>query len=159
MSFVRAVLLLTIVYLFLTANLQPINILVGLLLGLGAALLVGQKGRPTRWRDTPRSLSAGIRYLAVLAYDIFVSGIQVARIVLDPRLPIKPGVIAIPSQCESDLGTALSAHAISLTPGELVVEIGMFNEMYTHVLDATHAADFIAEAQELREELLGRIFP
>jgi hypothetical protein len=31
--------------------------------------------------------------------------------------------------------------------------------MYTHTLDATQAADYVAEAQSLRSDLLRKIFP
>ena len=57
------------------------------------------------------------------------------------------------------MATALSAHAITLAPGEMVVEIGEGGVMYTHTLDASQAADYVAEAQDLRRELLRKIFP
>ncbi len=79
--------------------------------------------------------------------------------ILTPRLPLQPGVVAIRSDCDDELDTALAAHAISLAPGELVVEIDAQGVLYTHTLDATHAAETIAEAQRLRAELLSRIFP
>jgi multicomponent Na+:H+ antiporter subunit E len=65
----------------------------------------------------------------------------------------------IPSGCDSELATALSAHAITLAPGEMVVEIGEGGIMYTHTLDVTQAAEYVAEAQQLRRELLRKIFP
>jgi hypothetical protein len=41
----------------------------------------------------------------------------------------------------------------------MVVEIGPRGVMYTHALDATHAAEYVVEAQRLRRELLRKIFP
>jgi multicomponent Na+:H+ antiporter subunit E len=99
-----------------------------------------------------------VRYLAILAADVVKSGIGVARIVLDPALPIKPGIITIPSCCESELGSALSAHALSITPGELVIGIDEAGVMYTHCLDATHSAEYTAQAQAMRRDLLSKIF-
>ena len=49
------------------------------------------------------------------------------------------------------------AHAITLTPGELVVEMSDEGTMYTHTLDTSHAEDHMAEAQKMREELLRKI--
>jgi multicomponent Na+:H+ antiporter subunit E len=103
-------------------------------------------------------LLALARYLFVVATDAIKSGLVAARLVLDPALPVKPGIITIPSGCESELATALSAHAITLAPGEMVIEIGEDGAMYTHTLDATQAADYVAEAQHLRRELLRKIF-
>ncbi len=88
-----------------------------------------------------------------------LSGIQTARLVLSPSLPIKPGVLRIPSDTETDLGAALSAHAITLTPGEMVVEMDSDNVMYTHALDATKAKEYVHDAQEMRRKLLDQIFP
>jgi multicomponent Na+:H+ antiporter subunit E len=73
-------------------------------------------------------------------------------------MPINPGIVAIPTQCESDLSRALSTHAITLTPGEMVVEIGKDGTMYTHMLDATDADERVAEAQETRDKMLKKIF-
>jgi len=153
----RAALLLTVVYLTLTANLQLSNIIAGLLLSSLILLLLRPATQSVEWRLWPSATWAILRYLLVLAYDLIVSGIQVARIVLDPALPIQQGIIAIPTKCESETGQALSAHAITLTPGELVVEMSDEGVMYTHVLDATHAEDDMAEAQHMREDLLRKI--
>ena len=151
---IRALLLLTATYLALTANLQPSNIIMGLLLSSLILLLLRPATRAVGWQVWPSSTWAMLRYILVLAYDLIVSGIQVARIVLDPALPIQQGNIAIPTNFESETGQALSAHAITLTPGEMVVEISDEGVMYTHVLDASHAQDNMAEAQKMREELV-----
>ena len=151
--------MLTAVYLALTANLQLSNILVGLLLSSLLLLLLRPATRVVNWRFLPSSTWAILRYLLLLVYDLIVSGIQVARIVLDPALPIQQGIIAIPTNCESETAQALSAHAITLTPGELVVEMGEDGVMYTHVLDAGHAQDNMAEAQQVREQMLQKIMP
>lgn len=146
-----------LIYLALTENVAPANLLLGLLLAVGVALLLRPEGRRTEWRRLPAALLALGRYLLLLLYDLIAGGLQVARIVLSPSLPLRPGIIAIPSCCESELATALSTHAITLSPGELVVEIDEDGVLYTHVLDVTQAEAQIAEAQRLRQELLGQI--
>ena len=147
-----------LVYLALTSNLAWNNLLVGLVVAAGLSWVLRPSPRPIQWRRLPTALLAVMRYLLVLLVDLITSGVQVARIVLDPKLPIQPGVVAIPAGCESELATALSAHAVSLTPGELVVEIDEDGVMYTHCLDATRAAEYVAEAQQMRRDLLQKIF-
>jgi multicomponent Na+:H+ antiporter subunit E len=148
-----------LVYLALTANLEPSNLILGLLIAVGLTALL----RPPRGtfvlRQLPGALLALGRYLFVVARDAIMSGLMAARLVLDPALPVKPGIIPIPSGCDSELATALSAHAITLAPGEMVVEIGEGGVMYTHTLDVTQAAEYVAEAQHLRRDLLRKIFP
>ena len=82
---------------------------------------------------------------------------MVARSVWSRNLNIQPSIIEIPSGCESELATALSAHAISISPGELAVEIGTDGVIYTHVLDVTHSAEYQQQAQQLRNDLLSKI--
>jgi multisubunit Na+/H+ antiporter MnhE subunit len=159
MYHLRAILLLTVVYLALTANLQLSNIMAGLLLSVLIVLLLRPASKTVDWRFLPATTWALIRYAAVLAFDLLVSGIQVARIVLSPQPPIQQGNIAIPTTCQSETAQALSAHAITLTPGEMVVEMGDKGTMYTHVLDAGHAGENMANAQRKREQMLNKIMP
>jgi len=148
-----------LVYLALTANLELSNLILGLLIAAGLTRLLRPPRGSFELRRLPVALLALGRYLFVVAWDAIKSGLVAARLVLDPALPVKPGIVAIPSGCDSELATALSAHAITLAPGEMVVEIGEGGVMYTHTLDATQAADYMAEAQSLRSDLLRKIFP
>lgn len=158
MHYARTILILLVIYLALTGNLQASNLVLGLLVaGAATVLLRPQPGR-MELRRLPAAIWATVRYIAILAADVVRSGISVARIVLDPKLPIQPGIITIHSGCRSELANALSAHALSITPGELVIGIGADGAMYTHCLDATHSAEYTAEAQAMRRDLLSKIF-
>ena len=155
----RSILAFTLVYLALTANLEPLNVLLGLLVGTAVSFLIPASQTKLQPRHWPQLIWASIRYIFMVAWDLIVSGLQVARIVLSPKMPIDPGIIAIPSQTDSDLATALSAHAITLTPGEFVVEIDENGVMYTHVLDVPKSAANAEEAQARRTNLLEKIVP
>lgn len=157
MGYVWTIIMVAVTYLALTGNLALNNVLMGLVIAsLIAALL-----RPTRsaieLRRVPGTLWALLQYAGLLAYDIIRSGIGVAQLVLDPRMPIRPGILAIPSECETELGIALSSHALSVTPGELVVGVDQDGTLYVHCLDASHARETMREAQALRRGLLSRI--
>jgi len=148
-----------LVYLALTGNLELSNLLLGLLIAVGLTALLRPPRGTFELRQLPGALLALIRYLVIVIRDAIKSGLFAARLVLDPELPIKPGIITIPSGCASELATALSAHAITLAPGEMVVEIGEGGVMYTHALDATQAAEYVEQAQDMRRDLLRKIFP
>lgn len=158
-SYVRIIIPLLIIYLALTSNLELSNVLLGMVVALAVALLIGPQRHPYELRRLPAALLATGQYVLILLVDIMKNGLQVARIVLTPSLPIKPGIISIPSHCDTELGTALSAHAITVSPGELVVEVGEDGTMYTHCLDATDSDVKAAEAQKMRVNLLRKIFP
>ncbi len=158
MHYLNVIVLLLFVYLEISSNLEIGNLVVGLLIAMGVTLLVRPRGGAVAWGRVPSSIWALVKYVAILIYDLVKSGIQVARIVLRPKMRLRPGVVAIPAECESERGTALSAHAITLTPGQLVVEMDESGVMYTHCLDATDAEKYVTEAQQMRRDLLAKIF-
>lgn len=148
-----------IVYLVLSGNATIPNLVVGALVALGvSAVLPGQKEAPIPLKRVPMFLGAMIRYVFVVIWDILKGGIATAGIVLSPKMPLKTGIIAIPSGSKSKLGRALSAHAITLSPGELVVEMDGEGVMYTHCLDVDKSEVYVAEAQSLRRNLLSKMF-
>lgn len=157
-SSVQMAILILVIYLMLTGNPEPANVVAGLIIGAGISLLVRPKALSFDWKRLPLALWSLLRYLGVLFVDMIQSAIQVARMLLNPDLPIKPGIVAIDAGCHSELGTALSAHAITLTPGEMVLGMDDQGTLYVHCLDASQSAVYIAEAQKLRQELLSKIF-
>jgi multicomponent Na+:H+ antiporter subunit E len=148
-----------LVYLALTGNLAPANLVMGALVSLGISALLPKAGLPPfSFQRLPGFLWATVRYLFIVASDVVKGGITTARIVLDPNLPLNSGIIAIPSGSRSELGTALSAHAITLSPGEMVVAIDDQGVMYTHCLNVGDSEKMVTDAQTLRKNLLSRMF-
>lgn len=110
----------------------------------------------------PGQLLWMVVYILQLAWDILLSGFDVARRVLDPRLPINPGELVVSSRDPKArvLMAALSAHAITVTPGEMVED---FEErdgeicMRVHTLDVDDTRQRIEEEQDKRISLLRRV--
>jgi multicomponent Na+:H+ antiporter subunit E len=120
-------------------------------------VLTGPRGAGLPLRRLPSALVALAVYVPRLIVDIIKCGITVAGFILDPKLPIRPGIVAVKSG-GNDVVTALSAHAITITPGEQVLEIGDDGTMYTHCLDAVSSGAGADAAQTARRELLEKIF-
>lgn len=158
MQYFRVIIPAFFIYLGLTANIEFSNIIIGIVLAIFVGFLLKPKKRAFKPRYLPGALIALVRYVFLLLYDMMMSGVQVAQIVLNPKLPIDPGIITIPVRCDTELANALSAHAITLTPGELVVEMDEHGVMYTHILDLSREREYIHQAQSLRRDLLRRIF-
>lgn len=158
LAYIRVILVCWVLYLAVTGNLELSNLAVGLAIGVVVALVMQPRSQPLPLSSLPAALFNLVRYVVWLAIDILRNGIRVARIVLDPKLPIRPGIIAIPAGTRSKVGLALSAHAITVTPGEQVIEIGDDGVMYTHCLDAVTSAEGAEDAQRVRREMLEKIF-
>jgi multicomponent Na+:H+ antiporter subunit E len=159
MRYLPFILFIAIIYLFLTSNLEILNIILGLIISLGITILLKPEIKAYSWRNIPTALFAIIHYIFILIWDIIQGGIMVAKLAVSPKLGIKPAIISIPSGCETELAKALSAHAISISPGELVIEIDENGIMYTHVLDVRKSGEYRKQAQQIRSELLRKIFP
>ena len=83
---------------------------------------------------TPNLWSA-LRYAWWLALEIFLSNLRVARIILDPSLPIRPVLFWAQASQRTDAGRVLFANSITLTPGTISVEISdTGNQILVHAL-------------------------
>jgi len=67
-------------------------------------------------------IDLGVRfwlYVPWLMKEIFVSNVRVARIILTPSLPIDPILVKYHASQKTDLGRAIYANSITLTPGTI----------------------------------------
>jgi len=64
----------------------------------------------------------------------------------------------IEADCQSELSTALTAHNLTLTPGELVIEMDNRGELFVHCLDESQSERYIRDVREIRKNLLSKIF-
>ena len=114
-----------------------------LLLGLGAfsvAFVVWMTRRMHPVAEATAGYTLGPRpilYLPWLAWEIVKANFQVARIILDPKLPISPRLIRVPAPQQTDLGRVLYANSITLTPGTVSLDL-RGDELLIHAL--THEA-------------------
>jgi multicomponent Na+:H+ antiporter subunit E len=79
-------------------------------------------------------------YVPWLIWQIILSNLRVAKVVLDPRMPIRPIFISQPPGVVGDRALTLLGASTTLTPGTLTVEIRR-DEIFVHALDAQSASD------------------
>ena len=82
---------------------------------------------------TPLRLVRGAIYVPVLLYEILVANLVVARVILDPRLPIDPTMNRVRVIVGSGLPLMTLANSITLTPGTLTVR-ARDSDLYVHSL-------------------------
>jgi multicomponent Na+:H+ antiporter subunit E len=81
-------------------------------------------------------------YWPWLLWEIVKANIDVAKIVLDPELPISPQVFTVEASQVDDLGRVIYANSITLTPGTVSIDV-------KHATIQVHAL-----TQELADSLL-----
>ena len=106
-----------------------------LIFGLGSAALVTfvtqdllePREGPRR---TPSSIAGVLKrggrlfsYFLWLICEIVQSNLQVAYIVLHPKLPIEPGLLRFRTRLRSQVGHVIMANSITLTPGTITIDL------------------------------------
>ncbi len=101
-----------------------------LLLALGAgscalALFIALRMDRIDGEAVPLALRAGpwLRYTVWLGIEIVKSNLAVARVLVDPRLPIRPAVFRVDATQHSRLGHVVYANSITLTPGTVSIDL------------------------------------
>jgi multicomponent Na+:H+ antiporter subunit E len=147
---------LAVVWMLLTARVELGSFAVGFLLGLAVLVLTNAHRPRLSWRLV-RQGGALIVYTLELYRDILLSGLDLTRRLLSPDMKLRTGIIAVPTQEKSCIVAALSAHAITITPGELVVEFDGDDVLYVHCLDVDAAEVHERKMQTHRRELIDEI--
>lgn len=150
---------LALLWMIVTANLSVESFLVGFIVSAAILLLTNTKNIQVDRRRLPDQLLALAIYTVTLMRDIWLSSVDVTRRVLNPKLPINPGVLKVATMDpdQSEFTAAFSAHGITITPGELVVDFDGSRAMYVHCLDVEASAANAPGAQAKRLRLLRRI--
>lgn len=98
-----------------------------LLLGFGLGSIVLTVAMAWRMRILDREgvplhlLPRSLVYWPWLLWEIVKANIDVARIIVSPKLPISPVLLKVPASQKTDLGRVIYANSITLTPGTFAV--------------------------------------
>ncbi|TPW26681.1 Na+/H+ antiporter subunit E [Pararhizobium mangrovi] len=144
-------LLLAVVWVAVTGSLTVVNFAFGFVLAMvGLWLVREQVGTVGYLSRTWRLLILALLFL----YELAMSAYSVAKLVLSPRMDLKPGIFAYPLRLEGDFEITLLANLITLTPGTLSVDVSDdCKTLYVHAIDCSDpeaARRDIAEGFERR---------
>jgi multicomponent Na+:H+ antiporter subunit E len=116
-----------------------------ILVGIGAALVVSHLSYDLMAKDTlspphPRALLPILLFIPTLLLEIIKANIEVAIIVLHPKLPIEPSFVKFKSKLKGDTAKVSLANSITLTPGTITMDI-IGDTFYVHALTRAAAED------------------
>lgn len=102
---------------------------------------------------TVKNVLWGLYLIKDLLISVIIANFQVAAVVLNPRMPIYPGVVRFKAGLEKPVSMVILANAITLTPGTLTVFCDD-NEVLVHALTEKSAEEvtgwkLIEELQEM----------
>ncbi len=82
-------------------------------------------------------------YLPVFTWEMIKANLHVALIVLNPKMPINPGIVKIKTNLKSPVARVWLANSITLTPGTLSLDI---DEQYLYIHWITVGAEDVEGA-------------
>ena len=86
-------------------------------------------------------------YIFRFSKELVLANYQVAKLVLSPRLPIRPGFISIPLDARTDFEITSFANSITLTPGTISVHISDDRKsIVIHAIDVGDDVDALRQA-------------
>lgn len=161
--YLGAIVLLTLIYAAALASADPWDLAFGALLATALVALF-RRFLHQDMTDTPplrpRRLLAFLPFVGAILYDIIVGTWMVLRIVLHPRPRNRPGIIRVPLGERTRGGVAISALALSLSPGSSLITIDWERrEMLLHLLDASDPDAARAALQRFYERYQRPVFP
>lgn len=113
------------------------------------------------FRDLRYDLGAFIaffRFCLSFSHSLLSSNIDVAARVINPRLPIAPGILEIKTALKADLAIMLISYAITLTPGTIMIET-RDDSLFIHAInvDSPQAVSAIETTIATYEKYLTRM--
>lgn len=101
-------------------------------------------------------------YVPVFLWECLKANVDVAYRVLHPKLPIRPGTVAVKVNLKSDIGLTFLANSITLTPGTTSVDIdkekGILYVHWIYVRDGYLEGNKALPVVERFENILKRVF-
>ncbi len=154
------ILLTFLIWLLLTWPPHGVDLGVGLFFAILVATLLSEfyPDHPHAVFD-PRRWFWAIIYLPYFFYCCIKANLDVAYRVLHVDMPIRPGIVRVPTTLTSDWAKAFLAASITLTPGTLVVDIDG-QDLYVHWINVPPGGreDRTRKISATFEPLLRRIF-
>ena len=88
-------------------------------------------------------------YLPWLLKEILLSNIAVAKVILDPKLPIHPRILRISASQKTDVGRVIYANSITLTPGTVTLDV-RHEKFLVHALTTDSAEGLLSGEMDRR---------
>ncbi|MFQ5898345.1 MAG: Na+/H+ antiporter subunit E [Candidatus Methylomirabilia bacterium] len=88
-------------------------------------------------------------YLPWLLGQMIMANVQIAYVILHPRLPIAPTVVRFPAELQGDLARTTLGNSITLTPGTITLDV-VGQEFTVHALTREAARQVLSRGMERR---------
>ena len=127
--------LLALTWVAVTGFFGNLNFLFGFILGALVLYLIREQVGSAGYFSRARRVFS---LFALFLYELVMSAIRVAILVLSPRMKLNPGIFAYQLKVDRDFEITLLANMITLTPGTLSVDVSEDQKyLYVHAIDCS----------------------
>ncbi|MET1013466.1 MAG: Na+/H+ antiporter subunit E [Paenisporosarcina sp.] len=142
-------------WMFLTVSFNASTFIVGFILG---ALMLWITKRFFPGRFYMNRVWAVIKLIVLFFKELIMANIQVLLLIVQPKMPIKPAIFALPTVLEKDWEITLLSSLITLTPGTLVIDVSEDSKtLYIHAIDYGDADDAIHSIKNTFEKAIQEV--
>jgi len=132
------------VWMFLVNDYSTSSFIVGYVVGL---LIIFALRRFFSRRFYLYNVIAVIKLVFIFFKELVLSNLSVFKVIMSPKLNMRPGIFALETELEKDWEITLLANLITLTPGTLVVDVSDDNKtLYIHAMD-------INDVEQVRKDI------
>jgi multicomponent Na+:H+ antiporter subunit E len=145
-------LILALMWAALQGDLNAINFFSGFLISAAVIYIFRRMFfRPLYFKKT----ALGVTLALVFIKELIKSNIAVLRVVLSPRLRVRSGVVAVPTELTNDVALTMLANMITLTPGTLTLDISPDRRyLFVHTLNLDDPEDVKQQIRQAFEVYL-----
>lgn len=107
-----------------------------------------------------RRMLGSVQLAGIFVYELALSSFAVAKAALAPRSRMRTAsaIVAVPIQLRTDLGIAVLANLVTLTPGTCSLHVSDDRRiLYVHALDAESPEAVIASIRRAFERRIAEI--
>ncbi len=122
--------LLFLVWIGLTNSLNIQELIVGAIV----SLIIAKFFTPNREFNLKDLSIKYIKFIPIFLKNLIESNIAVAKIVLNPKLPINTAIVKLKTDLTTEHDRLILSNAITLTPGTITVEL-RDRELFIHILN------------------------
>lgn len=148
-------LLIAIIWMFLNDSYTMANFVFGFLIGL---LLLFVLRRFMEFDFYFVRVIAFARLVWIFLIEMIKANIDVAKVVLRPKLNNKPGIIAVDTSLETELEISTLAALITLTPGTVSMDFSVDGKtIYVHSIDVDDRDAMVAQIKGSFEKAIKEV--
>jgi multicomponent Na+:H+ antiporter subunit E len=145
-------LVIAFIWMFLNSSWDGVTFFKGYLIGL-VLIFVLERLLPQQFYL--KKVWAIFKLLVLFLKELLFSSITVLRLIIRPKLDIRPGIFSLPTELKSDWEITLLSCLITLTPGTLTLDISPDGKtLYIHAMDIPNDEEVVMQIKDTFEKAI-----